>query len=71
MVKDAPGIREALESFFAFIGKNDPDKPEKLLIAHNANFDTGFMRIAAAKEGLPFAYPFVDTVPMSRFLNPV
>lgn len=65
MVAGAPKIKEALESFFAFIGGKN-----KLLIAHNANFDTGFIRYAAKECGMEFINPYLDTVALSRFLNP-
>ncbi len=69
MVKDAPKIKEALTSFFEFIG-DDATRGKKLLVAHNANFDTGFIRQAAADCGMEFNNPYVDTVALSRFLNP-
>ncbi len=62
MVKDADQIEDVLKRFFDFIG-------DRLLIAHNASFDTGFIRIAAAKCGMEFKNPFLDTLPLSRFLN--
>ena len=65
MVADAPKIKEALTSFFEFIGGQD-----KLLVAHNANFDTGFIRQAAKDCGMEFNNPYLDTVALSRFLNP-
>ena len=63
MVADAPKIDEALPKFLAFIG----DLP---LIAHNANFDTGFIRAAAEKLKLPFKNVYLDTVALSRYANP-
>ncbi len=63
MVKDAPKVKEALESFFAFIG-------DDMLIAHNANFDTGFIRTYAEQCGLPFTNTYLDTVALSRYVNP-
>ena len=63
MVKDAPVIAEALPQFLDFIG----DLP---LIAHNANFDTSFIRAAAEKLHLPFQNPYLDTVALSRYANP-
>ncbi len=63
MVKGAPGEREALEQFLAFAG-------DSLLIAHNAAFDTGFIRVAAERCGLPFENSFLDTVGLSRYVNP-
>ena len=62
-VKDAPPISEVLPKFFDFIG-------DSVLVAHNASFDTGFIAKAAEKLGLPFRNPFLDTVAMSRHINP-
>jgi DNA polymerase-3 subunit alpha (Gram-positive type) len=69
MVKDAPKVKEALEAFFAFIGDVD-GKPAKLLIAHNASFDIGFIRHFAQECGMALRNPYLDTVALSRFLNP-
>ncbi|MBQ7377153.1 MAG: PolC-type DNA polymerase III [Clostridia bacterium] len=63
MVADAPKIKEALEAFFDFIS-------DDLLIAHNASFDTGFIRVAAQECELPFNNTFLDTVSLSRYVNP-
>ena len=63
MVKDAPKIAEALSDFLAFVG----DAP---LVAHNANFDVGFIRAAAEQCGYPFKNPYLDTLALSRYLNP-
>ena len=63
MVKDAPKVPEALQSFLDFIG----DAP---LVAHNANFDVGFIRAAAEECGYPFKNPYLDTLSLSRYLNP-
>ncbi len=65
MVADAPKIKEALTSFFEFIGGG-----RKLLVAHNANFDTGFIRYAAEECGMEFTNPYLDTVALSRYINP-
>ena len=62
MVKDAPCVGDAIKKFFEFTG-ND------LLIAHNANFDTGFIRHYAQLNGMKFENPYVDTVAISRFIN--
>ena len=62
MVADADPIEAVLRRFLDFAG-------DKLLIAHNASFDTGFIRIAAARCGYDFKNPFLDTLPLSRFLN--
>ena len=68
MVADAPKIDEALDMFFGFIGDRDCEN-KKLLIAHNADFDTGFIRYAAKQCGKEFKNPYLDTVALSRFLN--
>ena len=70
MVKGAPKYPEALKAFFDFIG-NDPTKEtQPLLIAHNANFDIGFIRHFAKEAGLPFENPYLDTLALSRYINP-
>ena len=63
MVADASSIEEILPEFLAFT-------EGALLIAHNANFDTGFVRAAAQKCGIPFENPYLDTVAISRYVNP-
>ncbi|MBO5306296.1 MAG: PHP domain-containing protein, partial [Clostridia bacterium] len=63
MVKDAPFVKDALKSFFDFTGN-------ALLVAHNANFDIGFIRHFADKSELSFHNPHLDTLALSRFLNP-
>lgn len=70
MVADAPLVADALTSFFDFIGKPEDGGPAKLLIAHNANFDIGFIRYFAEQSGLPFDNPYLDTVALSKHINP-
>ena len=62
-VSGAPKEREALEMFFEFAG-------DRLLIAHNANFDVGFIRTAAERQGLPFGNAYLDTLGLSKYVNP-
>ena len=62
-VNGAPKEREALEQFFAFAG-------EELLIAHNANFDIGFIRVAAERNEMPFNNSYLDTLGLSKYVNP-
>ncbi len=62
-VAGAPKEREALEMFLSFAG-------EDLLIAHNANFDIGFIRVAAERQEMPFNNSYLDTVGLSRYVNP-
>ena len=70
MVKGAPKYPEALRAFFNFIGK-EPDETGKLplLIAHNANFDIGFIRHFAKLAELSFTYPYLDTLALSKHIN--
>ncbi len=63
MVAGAPSVKEALDAFFSFVGK-------RMLVAHNAAFDTGFIRYAAEQNGMPFENPYLDTLAMSRYMNP-
>lgn len=62
MVKDAPSEKDALQRFFEFCGK------DAVLIAHNADFDTSFIRVASQRCGSEFANTYIDTVPMCRSL---
>ncbi|MBQ8716543.1 MAG: PolC-type DNA polymerase III [Clostridia bacterium] len=64
MVKDARVIGEVIPEFFSFVG-------DRLLIAHNADFDMGFIRVAAKRCGIDYDHhPYLDTVALSRHLNP-
>lgn len=60
MVRNAPKEKEAMEKFMEFCGENP------LLVAHNGNFDTSFIHVAAARQGLHFTFDKVDTVPLAR-----
>ena len=62
LVENERTIDVVLPEFFDFIG-------DSLLVAHNADFDTGFIRFAATELGLEFNNPYLDTVALSRFLN--
>ncbi len=70
MVADAPLVDEALKSFFDFIGNDASRETQPLLIAHNANFDIGFIRHFAKQCNLPFKNPYLDTVALSKYINP-
>jgi len=63
MVKGAPSEAEAVRAFLEFAG-------DAVLVAHNAGFDTGFIRRVCEENELPFAFTFIDTVALSRFVNP-
>lgn len=64
MVKDAPGEKEGLQRFYDFCGEST------VLVAHNAGFDTGFIKVAAARCGMPYPFTSIDTVPICRALYP-
>ena len=63
MVAGAPKTEEAVRAFLDFAGG-------RTLVAHNAPFDTSFIRKAAEDFGLEFNNDFLDTVSISRFVNP-
>ena len=64
MVKDAPTIENVLPEFLKFC-------EDTVLVAHNASFDTGFIRIAAERAGLgELHHTSVDTLELARALLP-
>ena len=63
MVSDARDIKDVLPEFFQFAGN-------RILVAHNAGFDTGFIRKACEESQIPFEYTYLDTVALSKFANP-
>ncbi|MEA4894268.1 MAG: PolC-type DNA polymerase III, partial [Oscillospiraceae bacterium] len=62
-VFDAPGEAEALRSFMSFSGG-------RTLVAHNAEFDVGFMKATARRNGTVFDPTFIDTLTLSQSLLP-
>ena len=64
MVKDAPSEQEALALFFAFCGDCS------VLVAHNAAFDTGFLRSAMNRQRMKRQFTSIDTLVMARSLYP-
>ena len=62
MVKGAPKEKEALKQFFDFVG-------DRMLIAHNAAFDVGFIRVASERSGFEFTNAYLDTVGLSKYVN--
>ena len=62
-VMDAPTIDQVLPEFFAFC-------EGCVLVAHNASFDTGFIKENARRLELPYEYTHVDTLAMARVLLP-
>ena len=63
MVIGAPMIEQVLPQFMEFC-------QGAVLVAHNANFDLGFIMENAARLGLPRDFTYVDTVGIARLLLP-
>lgn len=59
MVKDAPSQSEAVTAFLEFAG-------DSVLVAHNAPFDTSFIRKACENMNREYNYTSIDTVAISR-----
>lgn len=62
-VKNAPDEDEAMRRFLEFVG----DRP---IIAHNAEFDVGFMRRACERSGISFDPTVMDTLVLAQCLLP-
>lgn len=63
MVADARPMEEVIPEFLEYIG-NRP------LVAHNADFDTGFMRVACERLGIEREFVSIDTVTLAKCLLP-
>ncbi|MBP3495419.1 MAG: PolC-type DNA polymerase III [Clostridia bacterium] len=63
MVKGAREIKDVLPEFFNFVG-------DRILVAHNASFDTGFIRRACEECEMEFNLTYLDTVALSKYVNP-
>ena len=61
MVRDMPEISRVVGSFAEFC-------KGAVLCAHNADFDSAFMRRAFEGNGIPFEFPVLDTLTLSRNL---
>ena len=61
MIKDAPLAREVLAQFAAFT-------QGCVLVAHNASFDVGFVRVHGKRFSIAFDQPYADTLMLSRYL---
>ena len=61
MLKGAPKIEEVLPKFLDFIGG-------RVLVAHNSDFDTGFIRSECARLGYDYNYTAADTLILSQNL---
>jgi len=63
LIKDKPTIEEILPKFVEFIG-------DSVLVAHNADFDMGFMQQKCREQNIEFKNTSVDTLTLARTLLP-
>lgn len=63
MVKDAPAIEEILPEFLKFA-------KGCVLVAHNAAFDTSFIKRDAERAGLDYNFCYLDTLILARCMFP-
>ncbi len=63
MLKSAPPIEKAIVSFIEFLS-------DGIFVAHNAQFDSGFIRRDTSRLNIPFNNKILDTLALSRILFP-
>ena len=63
MLRGAPKLEEIFPKFLEFVG-------DHVLVAHNADFDTGFIRAACERLGYPYKFTSADTLVLSQNLMP-
>ncbi len=63
MLEGAPTIEQILPKFVEFVG-------DRVLVAHNADFDTGFIRAACERLGIAYNFTSVDTLVLAQNLMP-
>ena len=63
MVKDAETIDKVFPKVLEFLG-------DSIIVAHNANFDVGFLKHTAKQLGYEFNYTYLDTLPLAKDLFP-
>lgn len=66
MVKDAETIEKVFPKILEFLG----DDKETVIVAHNANFDVGFLKQNAKVLGYEFNYTYLDTLSLAKDLFP-
>lgn len=59
MLQDQPPIEDVLPQFMEFVG-------DAMFVAHNSDFDTGFIKQNCQVLGLPYHSKAIDTVAISR-----
>ena len=64
MVKDADTIEKVFPRLLEFLGK------DCVIVAHNANFDVGFLKQNAKALGYEFDYTYLDTLSLAKDLFP-
>ena len=64
MVKDAPKEDRAVREFFEFCGEC------KVVVAHNADFDTSFIRAVCKRNDIVYDYTSIDTLAICRSVFP-
>ncbi len=63
MLVGAPKLEAVLPKFLEFVG-------DRVLVAHNSDFDTGFIRTACNRLGLPYSFTAADTLILSQNMLP-
>ena len=63
LLVDAPDIAQVLPKFMEFVG-------DHVLVAHNSKFDTGFIRTACERLGIPYTCTDADTLVLAQQLLP-
>lgn len=63
MVEGAPKEKQAVEEFIKFAGNS-------VLVAHNAGFDTSFVKAVCKRQGIDYKFEFVDTLELCRAALP-
>ncbi len=63
MLRGAPKLAEVFPKFLEFVG-------DRVLVAHNADFDTGFIRAACNQLGYTYNFTSADTLVLSQNLLP-